>query len=65
METQHYITVKFEKGFNGIDKGPFLMEMERVARRMLGVSYAEVFMERKGDDSKLRVMMTPEERKKL
>lgn len=64
METQHYITVNFEKGFQGFDKGPFLLEVERLARRML-TREAEVFMERKGDDSKLRMLMTTEERKRL
>ena len=64
MDTQQNITVEFGSGFAACDKGPFLLEVERLARRMLGVR-AEVFMNRKGDDSKLRVMMTPEERKKL
>lgn len=64
METQFQVTVDFESGFDGIDCGPFLLEIERVARRMLGVR-AEVFMRRMGDDSKLRVAMTPEEREKL
>ena len=65
MDTQNYITVKFERGFSHADKGPFLLEVERLARKMLRVDRAEVFMERKGDDSKLRAMMTPEERKKI
>lgn len=64
MDKTYFITVEFAPGFEGIDKGPFLLEMERMARRMLGVR-AEVFMNRKGDDSKLRTLMTPEERKTL
>ena len=64
MDTQHYITLHFERGFEGFDKGPFLLEVERLSRKML-TRNAEVFMERKGDDSKRRNMMTPEERKKL
>lgn len=53
MDTQHYIKVNFEHGFQGIDKGPFLLEMERLARRMLGVR-AEVFMETMRDQNKPR-----------
>jgi len=64
MDTRHYITLSFAKGFEVIDRGPFLLEVERLARRMLGVR-AEVFMERMGDDSKLRAMMTTEERAAL
>lgn len=64
MDTQHYITLNFEKGFAGYDKGPFLMEVERLARKML-CREAEVFLERMQDDSKLRRTMTPEQRKSL
>jgi len=64
METAHYITLHFEKGYDGHDKGPFLMEVERLARKMLGRD-AEVFLERKGGDSKLRNLMTPQERATL
>lgn len=64
MDTSNDITMKFGAAFSGVDLGPLLLEVERLARRMTSVR-AEVFLERKGDDSKLRVMMTPEERKKL
>ena len=64
MDTSHYITLHFESGFNGFDKGPFLLEVERLARRMLSAP-AEVFLERHADDSKLRMQMTPAEREKL
>lgn len=64
MDTANYITVTFERGLDGFDKGPFLMEVERLARRMLSQD-AEVFTTRKGDDSKLRTLMTAEEREKL
>lgn len=53
MDTSFYIKVQFEHGFQGIDKGPFLLEMERTARKMLGVR-AEVFMETMRDQNKLR-----------
>lgn len=64
MDTSHDITIEFEKGFQAFDKGPFLMEVERLARKML-CGDAAVFMHRKGDDSKLRNLMTPNERAKL
>lgn len=64
MDTANYITVTFECGLEAFDKGPFLLEVERLARRML-TQDAEVFTSRKGDDSKLRNQMTPEERAKL
>ena len=64
MDTSLYIKVDFERGFDGMNKGPFLLEVERLARRSFGV-HAEIFMDRKGDDSKLRVAMTKEERAKL
>lgn len=64
METKDYIGVTFERGFDGFDKGPFLLEVERLARRML-TRDAEVFTTRKGDDSKLRTLMTEAERAKL
>lgn len=53
MDTQHYIKVQFENGYQGIDKGPFLLEVERMARKMLGVR-AEVFMETMRDQNKPR-----------
>ena len=41
-----------------------MMEFEKILRRMTGMEI-EVFKEVMGDDSKLRVQMTPEERNKL
>ena len=53
-ETKYHINIKFlGEQFNGIDKGPFLLEVERVARRMLGVC-AEVFMDTMRDQNKPR-----------
>lgn len=41
-----------------------LMEFERVLRRLSG-ERIEVFQERRGDDSKLRALMTEQQRAKL
>lgn len=57
MDTQHYIKVKFETGYKGIDTGPFLLEMERLARKMLGVR-SEVFLDTLRDQNKLRQKLT-------
>lgn len=57
MDTQHYIKLQFEKGFQGIDTGPFLLEVERLARKMLGVR-AEVFLETMRDQNKARQKLT-------
>lgn len=64
MKDKRYITVKFADGFSKDERGPILLAMERAARQVSG-KYDEVFLERLGDDSKLRSMMTPEERSKL
>lgn len=45
-------------------RGRLLLEFERMIRKETG-RYNEVFMDRMEDDSKLRRMMTTEERKKL
>lgn len=48
------INIKFlGEGFHGIDKGSFLLEVERLARKMLGVR-AEVFMDTMRDQNKPR-----------
>jgi hypothetical protein len=60
MDQTYDIKVIFEKGFDGIDKGPFLLEVERLARRMLGVR-AEVFMETMRDQNKPRQKLKKED----
>jgi hypothetical protein len=56
--SEYPINIKFGgEGFNGIDKGPFLLEVERVARKMLGVR-AEVFMDTMRDQNKPRQKLT-------
>lgn len=64
MDESLNVTVEFGPGFAGVDTGPALLECERIIRRMTG-RRAEVFLERMGDDSKLRRSLTPADRKKL
>ena len=63
-DTSRYITVQFGDGFSRDERGPILLAMERACRAVTG-QYDEIFLERLGDDSKLRSMMTTEERAKL
>ncbi len=67
-----YAIVKFGKGIPGSVQGPALLEFERVLRREFRKQFPddpndwiEVFKENKGDDSKLRNLMTVEQRKSL
>jgi hypothetical protein len=60
VDSDLHIRIVFEKGFDGIDKGPFLLEVERLARRILGVR-AEVFMDRMRDQNKPRQMLRKED----
>ena len=55
------INVRFSDSFHGIDKGPFLLEMERLARRMLGVR-AEVFMDTMRDQNKPMQKLTRDDK---
>lgn len=50
---QFAIKVQFDEHFHGIDKGPFLLAVERLARKALGVP-AEVFMDTMRDQNKPR-----------
>jgi len=58
------ITVKFPKGIAHDAQGVALLDMERTLRRLTGLD-CRVFKELKGDDSKLRIMMTEDQRNKL
>jgi len=67
-----HAVVKFGKGIPSSVQGAALLEFERVLRRKFREQYPddpndwlEVFKEAKGDDSKLRALMTPEQRKSL
>lgn len=59
----HHILVRFGSGISGADQGILMLAMEKHAREH-GLP-VEVFKETMGDDSKLRVMMTADERAKL
>lgn len=61
MDATDHIKVIFGPGFAGVDKGPFLLEMERVARRMMGKPRAEVFMETMRDQNKPRQKLRKED----
>lgn len=60
-----HVEVKFGSAIPGDVQGRALLEFERVLRRMMPGQWVETFKENKGDDSKLRMMMTKEERAKL
>ena len=60
-----HVVVRFGSGIPGDKQGPALLEFERTLRKMMPGIWVEVFKEVKGDDSKLRTSMTPEQRAKL
>lgn len=65
-----HVKVDFGSGVPHDIQGTALLEFERMLRRLSvqhgnEMLWIEVFKDSKGDDSKLRVMMTPEERAKL
>lgn len=60
-----HVEVKFGSGIPSDVQGKALLELERALRRMMPGQWIETFKENKGDDSKLRMMMTAEERAKL
>lgn len=57
------VVVKFAEGVPSEAQGPALLEMEKNLRKT-GLDI-RVFKERMGDDSKLRIMMTKQERDRL
>ena len=56
--------VRFGKEIPYDARNAALLEFERTLRRLTGLRI-EVFQESRGDDSKLRAAMTPEQRAKL
>lgn len=60
-----HVVVRFGSDIPGDIQGPAMLEFERDLRRRMPGKWVEVFKENKGDDSKLRMMMTQEERAKL
>ena len=60
-----HVVVEFGSGVPSDTQGTALLEFERVLRRLMPGRWVEVFKDNKGDDSKLRMSMTPEQRAKL
>lgn len=60
-----HVIVKFGSEIPGDVQGPILLDLERALRKACPGKWIEVFKEIKGDDSKLRNMMTAEQRAKL
>lgn len=59
----HHVIVYFGSAIPASAQGDVMLAMEK-SLRLKGIP-AEVFKETMGDDSKLRRMMTPEQRAKL
>ena len=59
------VLVKFGNGIPSDIQGIALLDMERRMRALMPEARIEVFKETKADDSKLRNLMTPEQRAKL
>lgn len=60
----HHVIVRFGKGIPVDERGKTLLDLERGLRRSTGLR-VEVFQEARGDDSKLRSLMTDAQRAKL
>jgi hypothetical protein len=60
-----HVVVKFGSSIPSHTQGSALLEFERTLRRLMPGRWVEVFKDSKGDDSKLRIAMTPEQRAKL
>ena len=62
---EFHVIVKFGAGIPSDVQGIALLDFERRLRTFMPGSRIEVFKETKADDSKLRNLMTPEQRAKL
>jgi hypothetical protein len=60
-----HVLVSFGKSIPSSIQGPAMLAFEIHLRRLAPDLWIEVFKEAKGDDSKLRALMTPEQRAKL
>ena len=60
-----HVTVKFGKGVPSEIQGTAMLAFETFLRDLSPGLWIEVFKEAKGDDSKLRAMMTDEQRAAL
>ena len=58
------VIVKFPEGVPDLAQAEALMAFEKVLRKLTGLD-VRVLKDRMGDDSKLRVKMTPEERERI
>lgn len=58
------VTVKFPEGIPLAAQGPALLAFEKHIRALTGLD-CRVVKDLKGDDSKLRVLMSPAQRAKL
>lgn len=63
--TDLHVEVNFGKGIPFDVQGIALLDFERKLRTLMNGAIVEVFKESKGDDSKLRSLMTPAQRAKL
>lgn len=60
----HHVIIKFGKGIPVDERGKVLLALEGSLRKSTGLRI-EVFQEARGDDSRLRALMTTEQRAKL
>lgn len=60
-----HVEVRFGTGIPSAIQGAALLAFENKLRELAPDLWIEVFKEAKGDDSKLRNMMTPEQRARL
>ena len=60
-----HVVVTFGSAISSSVQGKALLAFERHLRSLTDGMWIEVFKEAKGDDSKLRNMMTPEQRSRL
>jgi len=58
------VTVAFDEGVPSSAQGPALLDLEENLRLATGLDI-RVFKAKMGDDSKLRSLLTPEERNKV
>lgn len=61
----HHVIVKFGKGIPGDAQARSMLAFEKHLHELTANVSIQVFKETMADDSKLRRMMTPEERKRL
>ena len=65
IEHPLHVTVKFGSDVPSYVQGAAMLQFERDLRARMPGKWIEVFKDNKGDDSKLRMAMTKEQRDKL